>query len=75
MHISPTVKKTVPFWTAIFVLSALLQNVLPLGGISVWEGFALSLGIVYLSFRGACAIIHETCVWILKKWGPGDSAA
>jgi hypothetical protein len=71
----PTVKKTILFWAAIFILGAMLQKVLPLGGISAWEGFVLSVGIVYLAFRGACVIIYEICVWIQKRWGQSDSAA
>jgi hypothetical protein len=33
-------------------------------------GFAVA---GYVMFRGVCVIINNTCVWILNKWGEGDS--
>ena len=69
------VKKTIFFWACILVLGALLQKLLPLDGISTSEGFAVSVGIVYFLFRGSCVIIHDICVWILKKRGQGGAAA
>jgi hypothetical protein len=64
-----TVTKTVFFWACILVLSALLQNLLPLSRIPAWERLGLYVAAVYLMFRGGCLVIHNWCCWILIKTG------
>jgi hypothetical protein len=64
-----TVKKTILLWACILVLSALLQNQLPLSRTPAWEGLGLYVAAVYLMFRGGCLVIHNWCCWILIKCG------